>query len=91
MPEIFLNGFDVVSRADSGNGVTVPKIVESCVGPPDGSGQLFERTIDGRFCQVLHDARFLPSRINRSTGKRNCWDCQRLFQTSFNIYSCLAK
>lgn len=24
MPEIFLNGFDVISRADSGNGVTVP-------------------------------------------------------------------
>ena len=39
----------------SGNGVTVPKIVESCVGPPDGSGQLFERTIDGRFRQVLPD------------------------------------
>lgn len=33
----------------------VPKIVESCVGTPDGSGQLFERTIDGRFCQVLTD------------------------------------
>lgn len=55
MPKIFLNGFDVVSGADSGNGVTVPEIVESCFWSPDGSSQLFERTIDGWFCKVLTD------------------------------------
>ena len=50
MSQVALNGFDIISGSNSGNGIAMSQVMKASVRPADTSGGLLKGSVNGGLC-----------------------------------------